>query len=259
MENFIIREATAEDAAALLEIYAYYVRNTATTFEYEPPLISAFTERIAAARTRYPYLLLESGSEVCGFAFAHAFRERPAYDYAAEVTIYLRHDMRHQALGRALYAALEDELRRMGVRSLYACVAVPAGEDMHLSMDSPRFHETMGFRRCGEFRNCGMKFGKWYTMVWMEKIIGSFDEHPEPLIPYPALLRREDRDLPEPLSAYDGRQVRLVTEQGEMFRGLCGSFPSGYGEYAFVTPEEGVQIEGYIFFKSNIRTMEPIG
>lgn len=188
-DGMIIREATAKDTAALREIYAYYVENTAATFEYQPPSIEEFTDRIKNAQKRYPYLLIEREKEVVGFAFAHAFRERPAYDYAAEVTIYLGRDQRHRGVGRILYSALEEELRRMGVLSLYACVALPSGEDEHLSMDSPRFHETMGYHRCGEFRNCGYKFGKWYTMVWMEKIIGSFPERPEPLTAYPALSK----------------------------------------------------------------------
>lgn len=186
----MVREATAQDAAALLEIYAYYVENTATTFEYQPPSLAEFINRITAARKRYPYLLIERGNEILGFAFAHAFRERPAYDYAAEVTVYLRRDQRHRGLGRILYSALEEELRKMGVISLYACVALPSGEDSRLSMDSPNFHETMGYRRCGEFHNCGYKFGKWYTMVWMEKILCGFPAHPAPLTAYPDLPRQ---------------------------------------------------------------------
>lgn len=259
MEEYVIREATAEDAAALLEIYAYYVENTAATFEYQPPTIEAFTERIIRARKRYPYLLIESEFEVWGFAFAHAFRERPAYDYAAEVTIYLRQDMRRQGLGKAIYTSLEEELRRMGVRSLYACVALPSGEDEHLSMDSPRFHEALGYRRCGEFRNCGRKFGTWYTMVWMEKIIGGFPDEIAPLLPYPALLEGTKPQIPAPLSSYDERLVRLVTVYGELFIGESRSFVREYGELEFNTDEEGVQIESYVFFRSQIKRMERIG
>ena len=146
-ESYIIREATEDDAPALREIYAYYVKNTAATFEYQPPSVEEFSARIENARKRYPYLLIEHDFEILGFAFAHAFRERPAYDYAAEVTIYLREDMRHRGLGRIIYTALEDELRRIGVLSLYACVALPSGDDEHLTPDSPRFHEALGYRR----------------------------------------------------------------------------------------------------------------
>ena len=257
-DGTIIREATEEDAAALREIYAYYVENTAATFEYQPPSEEEFTERIIHARRKYPYLLIEHEEEVLGFAFAHAFRERPAYDYAAEVTIYIRHDLRHRGLGRIIYTALEEELRRMGVLSLYACVALPSGEDEHLTMDSPRFHDALRYRKCGEFRSCGYKFDTWYTMVWMEKIIGDFPDHPAPLTAYPALLNHAVKQAPEPLSAFDGRQVRLVTEYGEMFRGECAFFPAEYGMHEFGREEEGVQIDCWVFYKSDIRSMEPI-
>lgn len=259
IESFIIREATEEDVPALREIYAYYVKHTAATFEYQPPSVEEFSERIVSARKRYPYLLIEHEFEILGFAFAHAFRERPAYDYAAEVTIYLREDMRRHGFGRIIYTALEDELRRMGVRSLYACVALPSGEDEHLSMDSPRFHEALGYRRCGEFRSCGYKFGKWYTMVWMEKVIGSFPERPDPLTAYPELLKSTAKNVPEPLSKYDDRKVRLITEYGKMFRGECSSFPAEYGMHEFGVEEEGVQIDSFIFYQSDIRSMELIG
>ena len=189
--NHRIRTVRPEDAAELLDVYRYYVENTAVTFEYEPPTEDEFRARIVSASARYPYLCIEDESGIRGFAFAHHFRERPAYDYGVEVTIYLRHDCRHKGLGRAIYTALEHELRRMGVRVLYACIAVPDGEDGKLSMDSPRFHEALGYRVCGEFRNCGYKFGRWYTMVWMEKIIGDFPEKPAPLIPYPELLKAD--------------------------------------------------------------------
>ena len=257
-ENCIIREATEDDASALSEIYAYYVLNTAATFEYRPPTVEEFTARIISAREKYPYLLIEHEDEIMGFAFAHAFRERPAYDYAAEVTIYLREDMRHKGLGRIIYTALEDELRRMGVRSLYACVALPSGEDPHLSADSPRFHEALGYRRCGEFRNCGCKFNTWYTMVWMEKVIGDFPAHPAPLTPYPELLKNTAKNVPEPLSKHDESEVRLVTEYGEMFRGECDSFTAEYGMHAFGVEEQGVQIDSFIFYASDIRSIEPI-
>ena len=258
MEDYLIRQATAEDAAALLKIYAYYVENTSATFEYQPPSLEDFTGRIIRAGARYPYLVIESELEILGFAFAHAFRERPAYDYAAEVTIYLRHDMRHRGLGRAIYTALEAELGRMGVRSLYACVAIPSGEDDRLSMDSPRFHEALGYRRCAEFRNVGWKFDTWYAMVWMEKVIGDFPADPEPLTPYPELLMNTPQDIPEKLSDYDDRPVRLVTEDGEMFIGLCNSFPASYGELVYNWSEEGVRLDSRAFFKSQIIRIDPI-
>lgn len=184
MTDCTIRTATADDAAALLAIYTYYVENTAVTFEYEPPTLSEFRARILAVLPRYPYLVVERDGEILGFSFAHAFRERPAYDYAVETTIYIRHDVRGTGCGRAVYTALEDALRSMGVTNLYACVGYAECEDEYLTNASPRFHERMGYKTCGMFRNCGYKFDRWYSMIWMEKIIGDFHSPMPPLKSY---------------------------------------------------------------------------
>lgn len=187
MEKTVIRPAAADDAAEIAAIYAYYVKNTAVTFEYEPPDAGEIRRRIEAYTRRYPYLCVTQDDRIIGFAFAHAFRERPAYDYAAEVSIYLHRDCRHKGAGTRIYTALENELKKMGVKSLYACIAVADGEDRYLTNASPLFHKKLGYRTCGTFHNCGRKFGRWYTMIWMEKTIGEFGEHPDPIIPYPAI------------------------------------------------------------------------
>ncbi len=255
--DYCIRTVNADDAAELSEIYAYYVTDTAVSFEYTPPTVEEFRERIVYAGERYPYLCIENEDGIMGFAFAHAFRERPAYDYAAEVTIYLRRDCRHGGLGRAIYTALEQELGRMGVRGVYACVALPDGDDdPYLSWDSPRFHEAMGYHRCGTFFNCGSKFGRWYTMVWYEKIIGGFEEKPAPLTKYPEVLRLTERAVPRPLSGVDGKYVRIVTAHGDVFFGECGYFHEEYGLHEFGVEEEGLQTANYLHFGSEIRSVE---
>ena len=184
MEDISIRLATPEDAVQLSEIYRYYVENTAVTFEYEAPSADEIRSRIVSYQKRYPYLCAEIRGEIVGFAFAHAFRERAAYDYSAETSVYIRRDMRRKGVGKRLYSALENELKKMGIINLYACVAIPENGDPYLSMDSPLFHEKMGYRLCGAFTNCGRKFGRWYTMIWMEKIIGEYADDPARVIPY---------------------------------------------------------------------------
>ena len=189
MEDYTIRLATADDAAALSEIYSYYVRSTAVTFEVEPPTADEVARRIESYSQKYPYLVIEAENDIVGFAFAHAFRERPAYDYAAEGSIYLKHDVRHCGYGKLIYTALERELRRMGICSLYACIATADTEyDAFLNADSPRFHTALGYRQCGEFRHCGRKFDRWYNVIWMEKILRDSPESPAPIIPYPEVI-----------------------------------------------------------------------
>jgi len=181
MHDLIIRPVTIDDAPALREIYAYYVENTGVTFEYAPPTLEDFEHRITETLPKYPYLCIERNGEILGFSFAHAFRERPAYDYSVETTIYIRHDVRGEGFGRMIYSALEEILKAMGITNMYACVGYADTEDEYLTNASPRFHERMGFRTVGKFSNCGYKFGRWYSMIWMEKIIGSFSPAPDPV------------------------------------------------------------------------------
>ena len=176
-----IRSATPADAAALLKIYAPYVRDTAVTFEYEVPGEEEFARRIRATAAQYPYLVLEEEEEILGYAYAGAFKTRAAYDWAAETTIYLRMDAREKGYGRMLYTALEDALRERGILNAYACIASTDVEDERLTNASRRFHERMGYRLCGTFHQCGYKFGRWYDMIWMEKMLGEHGYAPAPV------------------------------------------------------------------------------
>lgn len=183
----VIRPAVPEDAEALLEIYAPYVRETAITFEYQVPSPEEFRERIRRTLTRWPYLAAEAGGQCLGYAYLGAFVGRAAYDWSAETSIYLRRDVRRQGLGRRLYGALEDLARAQGIRNLNACVGTPAAEDPHLTRNSLDFHAHMGFRLVGEFQKCGYKFGTWYNMAWMEKLLGEHPARPDPVLPFPEL------------------------------------------------------------------------
>ena len=175
--NWKIRPATVADTVALLEIYAPYVTDTAITFEYEIPSEAAFQQRIQTLLGRYPYLVAEQAGQAVGYAYAGPFHPRAAYAWAAEVSIYLRRDCRGQGLGRTLYEQLETACRNMGLQNLYACIAAPVSPDPYLDDGSVQFHTHMGYALCGRFQRCGYKFGRWYDMVWMEKLLGS---HPSP-------------------------------------------------------------------------------
>ena len=179
MEEITIRSAALSDAPRLLEIYGWYVEHTAISFEYETPSLAEFTQRIAHTLERYPYLVAERGGRVLGYAYAGAFVGRRAYDWAAELTVYLDPESRGVGLGRRLYAALEDALAEMGVLNLYACIGWCDEEDEYLTHASPAFHSALGFTLAGTFQKCGYKFGRWYDMIWMEKLIGEHDA-PQP-------------------------------------------------------------------------------
>ncbi len=170
--DYKIRTATEDDAAALLEIYDYYVRETAITFEYDTPSLEEFKDRIRNIREKFPYLVIEQGKEILGYAYASSFHPRAAYQWCVEMTIYIDKDVRRGGLGRMLYTELERQLKDMGILNLYACIGYPDEEDEHLTFDSVHFHEKMGYKLNGKFTKCGYKFNRWYNMVWMEKIIG---------------------------------------------------------------------------------------
>ena len=167
MEEITIRTAVRQDAEALLQIYAPYVKNTAITFEYDVPSVEEFAGRISKVLQKYPYLVAEVNGEPVGYAYAGPFKERAAYDWAVETTVYVRENMKKSGIGRALYTALEKALSAQGILNLNACIAFPETEDEYLTTDSVKFHEKMGFETAGRFHKCGCKFWRLYDMVWM--------------------------------------------------------------------------------------------
>ena len=190
-----IRFVRPEDAEALARIYAPYVRQTAITFEYEPPSPEEFRRRIEGIRTRYPYLAAEEKGELLGYCYASPFKGRAAYDWAAETSIYVRRDQHRKGLGKRLYAVLEELLRAQGVLDMLASIALPDPEDEYLTLDSVRFHSALGFREIARFPNIGSKFGRWYHMVWMDKVLGDHVPDPAPILPVSALGFREDAEF----------------------------------------------------------------
>ena len=172
MENIVIRSVSLNDAEALLNIYAYYVKNTAITFEYDVPTLEEFKQRITNTLKKYPYLVVVKEGTILGYAYAGVFKNRAAYDWSAEVTIYLKYDAVKCGLGRMLYEALETEMKKRGFLNLYACIGYPIEEDEYLTRNSAEFHAHLGYQTVGEFHKCGYKFGRWYNMIWMEKLIG---------------------------------------------------------------------------------------
>ena len=170
-----IRSASTEDAGRILEIYDYYVRNTAITFEYDTPSLEEFTARMERTMKRYPYLVIEEDGRIEGYAYAGVFKDRAAYDRSCEMTIYIDHNCLKSGLGRVLYTAIEEKLKQMGILNLYACIVYPEIEDEYLTKNSAEFHAHLGYTTVGEFHKCGYKFGRWYNMIWMEKMIGEHE------------------------------------------------------------------------------------
>lgn len=182
MNNISIRIAAESDAAAIAAIYAPYVENTAITFEYTAPSPAEICLRMKNTMKKYPYIVAECGSETVGYAYAGALNTRKAYDHCAEVSIYIKNDMKKSGIGKKLYTALEELLKKQNIMNLYACIAYPDTEDEYLTRNSEEFHAHLGYSLIGEFHKCGYKFGKWYNMVWMEKTIGTHESKPKDVI-----------------------------------------------------------------------------
>lgn len=167
-----IEKVTVDDAKELLSIYGPYVEKTAISFEYEVPQLEEFQERIRTISAKYPYLKAVENGEILGYAYAGVFKARAAYAFSVETTIYVRENQKRSGVGRMLYEALEQALKEQGILNMNACIASPTAPGPYLTEDSIHFHEAMGFSTVGKFHSSGYKFGKWFDMVWMEKLIG---------------------------------------------------------------------------------------
>lgn len=185
--NINIRVANPADAEALLEIYTPYVKDTAISFELVVPTVDEFRRRIENTLKKYPYFVAECDGELLGYTYAAPFKERAAYDWCVETTIYIRADKKREKIGTKLYDALETALKKQGILNANACIAYTYEEDEHLTNASVYYHEKMGYRLVGEFRECGYKFGRWYNMVWMEKMLGEHKQNQPPVKPFPEI------------------------------------------------------------------------
>ena len=166
----MIRIATAEDVPQILEVYAPYIMTSTATFEYDVPCKKDFLQRFLTITARFPWLVWEEEGKILGYAYASAPFERPAYAWCAEPSIYLCPEAQGKGIGRKLYEALEKILYRQGYQVLYALIT---GENT-LSL---RFHEKSGYTKTAEFTNCGYKFHRWLSLIWMEKRL-NFVENP---------------------------------------------------------------------------------
>jgi phosphinothricin acetyltransferase len=157
-----IRDATAEDAAALLAIYRPFVTDTPVSFELEPPTLEEFLQRIAGAQSKWAWLVAERSGKVAGYAYASSFRQRAAYQWSIEVSAYVAPASHGQGVGRALYEELLRIMVAKGYCTAYAGITLPNDA-------SVRFHQALGFVEVGVFRRAGRKFGNWHDVSWWQR------------------------------------------------------------------------------------------
>ena len=180
MGEIIIRPVTVADAEELVSIYAPYVLETAVTYEYEVPSAEEFRGRIENTIRNYPYLAAVEDDVILGYAYASSFHPRAAFRWSAEASVYLRKEAHGKGIGRMLYLALEEILKKQNVQTVIALIADPNPE-------SVAFHEKLGYRIAGRLTDCAYKLGQWRGMYYMEKFLGNHGEEPKVFIPYPEL------------------------------------------------------------------------
>ena len=196
---YSIRLAKVSDAAALADIYRPFVISddlalSTVSFEYEAPDAEEFGNRIEKFSKDFPYLVLLEDDKPIGYAYAHPLIERAAYQWGAEVTIYLSHAGQGKGLGVVLYQALEDLLRLQNIIHLYSCVT---GSNEH----SIGMHERMGYKIIGRFHKTGFKKGVWLDMYWLEKEIADFPAQPEPRKSFPLVAEAAVQEVLEKYNA----------------------------------------------------------
>jgi L-amino acid N-acyltransferase YncA len=170
----VVRDATADDAAACAAVYAPYVTDGATSFEEEPPSAGEMARRIAAAQQRHAWLVLEDDGAVVGYAYAGPYKERAAYRWSCEVSVYLALGRGRAGGGRLLYEALFDRLVRRGYRTAVAGLTQP-------NEASEAFHRAMGFDVVGTWRRIGWKLGRWRDVTWVQRSLTVDDGPPAEL------------------------------------------------------------------------------
>jgi phosphinothricin acetyltransferase len=167
----IIRPAERRDAAAIAAIYAPFVTDTSVSFEIEPPDEAEMTRRMEAIQRSHPYLVAEVDGIVAGYAYGSFHRERFAYQWSAEATVYLAAGYRRQGIARRLYSELFGRLRAMDIRNVFAGVTLP-------NEASVGFHQSMGFELVGIYKRVGFKCGKWHDTAWYQLVLDSSGDEP---------------------------------------------------------------------------------
>jgi len=172
-----LRPASPDDASHLLEIYRSYVTDTAVSFETELPSVDAFAERIRHITDFFPWLVCVVDGKIAGYAYASRHRERGAYQWSADLSVYISESYHRCGMASALYTALCDLLRMQGLRTVYAGVTSS-------NPVSKAFHRRFGFRTVGTYKNVGFKQGKWWDVTWFDLPLAKYDTPPAPPVPF---------------------------------------------------------------------------
>jgi phosphinothricin acetyltransferase len=186
----MIRTVASEDAAQIAEIYRPYVEKTAISFEESPPSPEEMADRIAKVSAFFPWLVFEEGSEVLGYAYASRYRERAAYRWSLESSVYVREGSTGRGIGSALLSVLVELLRELGYVKFYAVITPP-------NPASVAIHKKLGFAPLCRFSDTAFKGGTWQAIDWMELTLRETPAIPAEPTAFPEFARLRPERLAE--------------------------------------------------------------
>ena len=224
-----IRLATENDNIDLLKIYEQYIE-TPITFEYKLPTEEEFKARIKNITKEYPYIVCEEDNKIVGYAYANKFKDREAYSWDAELSIYIDKYYTSKGIGKKFYKILIEILKLQGIKNIYGCVTIP-------NEKSEKLHKSLGFKMSGVFANTGYKCGNWQDVAYFEKIVGEHDINPTQFI---VIDKIEKEKLTKIIEKYINEKVfekanfngqKLIVEKCAYFPRLDGIVFSPYTKF----------------------------
>lgn len=186
--SFQLRFVRESDAAAIAEIYRPYIENTSISFEYDAPSSEEFLQRIRSTSADFPWIVCLSENEVIGYAYANPHRNRTAYQWAADVTIYFSATFHRKGLSKITYETLFSILKLQGIHTLLAGITIP-------NEKSVGFHTALGFELLGTYTNIGFKFGKWHDTQWYQRPLNDYTTPPSTPKKFPEIMNTEEVQL----------------------------------------------------------------
>lgn len=158
----MIRPAVLSDAKALVDLYNYYIRNSLVTFEEIELSQEEFATRIQKISEQYPFIVYEENGEILGYAYGNKWRERSAYRFALESSVYVKHGHYGKKIGQKLYQKLFELLKEQGCKQVIGVITLP-------NEGSVKMHERFGFEKAAHFKSVGIKFGQWCDVGFWQK------------------------------------------------------------------------------------------
>lgn len=182
-----IRLVQLSDSKILSDIYKQYI-NTEITFEYLAPTPEEFQNRIKEIYETYPYIVCTENEKPVGYAYAHRYKIRAAYEWDVEISVYIDKNCTSKGLGTRLCSVLIEILKLQGIKNVYSYITKP-------NIKSEKLHIKLGFKSVGTYHNTGFKNGKWLDVEAFEKTIGSYDVQPSKIIPITELQAQQLKEI----------------------------------------------------------------